>query len=375
MSYVAECEQCGTIERGDLETVGDAADDHETFHEVRISRVVTDGGRPHRDTEYYVLDEDRTAVIEGPFQSKRRASAEAEACGPNHIVATDTALELIELTSDRTLRWENEDIDLITDGGYLPERGSETDSGIPVLGSAECDWTCGGCGRPHTGWPDFVAEEYSVPYCSRAYYAQRENYLRDELHYCDICSTEFETMAELATHACEASPPLRADGGDTSSIRLGSVVIDKAENKPLRVAKLSHETAGQHDYIDVDDSENQQWGVTATDRVYECVYLTTYGPDESTRPPKRTYAFPEGRLYRYHCEAGLSEQSHRIHTQILIEFLADMLAEAEIQEAEPADQEVIARALDEHADAPVDDLLKEAKELADASRIGGGASR
>jgi hypothetical protein len=52
-----------------------------------------------------------------------------------------------------------------------------------------------------------------------------------------------------------------------------------------------------------------------------------------------------------------------------------MLAEAEIQEAEPADQEVIARALDEHVDAPVDDLLKEAKELADASRIGGGASR
>jgi hypothetical protein len=152
-------------------------------------------------------------------------------------------------------------------------------------------------------------------------------------------------------------------------------VIDKAENKPLRVAKLSHETAGQHDYIDVDDSENQQWGVTATDRVYECVYLTTYGPDESTRPPKRTYAFPEGRLYRYHCEAGLSEQSHRIHTQILIDFLADMLAEAEIQEAEPANQKVIVRALDEHADAPVDDLLKEVKELADTSRIGGGASR
>jgi hypothetical protein len=117
MSYVAECEQCGTLERGDLETVGDAADDHETFHEVRISKVVTDGGRPHTDTEYYVLDEDRTAVIEGPFQSKRRASAEAEACGPNHIVATETALELIELTSDRTLRWENEDIDLLTDGG------------------------------------------------------------------------------------------------------------------------------------------------------------------------------------------------------------------------------------------------------------------
>ena len=372
MSYVAECEQCGTLERGDLETVGDAADDHETFNEVRISRVVTDGGRPHTDTEYYVFDEDRTAVIKGPFQSKRRASTEAEASGPNHIVATETALELIELTSDRTLRWENEDIDLLTDGGYVPERGSETDSGIPVLESAECDWTCGGCGRPHTGWPEFVVEEYSVPYCSRACYAQREHYLRDELHYCDICSTEFQTMAGLATHACNVSPPLRADGGDSSSIRLGSVVIDKAENKPLRVAKLSHETAGQHDYIDVDDSENQQWGVTATDRVYECVYLTTYGPDESTRPPKRTYAFPEGRLYRYQCEAGLSEQSHRIHTKILIEFLAEVLAKAEGGGDVPADETAITRALDEYTAEPADDLLEEAKELADASRIGRG---
>ena len=375
MNYIAECEQCGTIERGDLETVGDAADDHETFHDVRISRVVTDGGRPRAETDYYVLDEDRTAVIEGPFQSKRRASAEAEACGPNHIVATETALELIELTSDQTLRWENEDIDLLTDGGYVPENGQETDFETPVLGSSECDWTCGGCGRLHTGWPEFVVEEYSVPYCSRACYAQRDLYPRNELHYCDICSTELETVAELATHKCEASSPLRADGGGISSIRLGSVVIDKAENKPLRVAKVSHETAGQHDYIDVDDPENQQWGVTASDRVYECVYLTTYGPDESTRPPKRTYAFPEGRLYRYHCEAGLSDHSHRIHTQILMEFLADVFAQAEINGDELADEEAIARALENHVDDPVTDLLEEAKELADASRIGGGASR
>jgi len=77
--------------------------------------------------------------------------------------------------------------------------------------------------------------------------------------------------------------------------------------------------------VDVTDPENQQWGVTLSDRVYECVYLTTYGSDESTRPPKRTYAFPERRLYRYHCEAAISDQSHRIHTQILIEFLAAIL--------------------------------------------------
>ena len=44
MSFVAECEQCGVIERGEFEAVGDAAEDHEQFHDVKIPRVVTDGG-------------------------------------------------------------------------------------------------------------------------------------------------------------------------------------------------------------------------------------------------------------------------------------------------------------------------------------------
>jgi len=44
VSFVAECEQCGVIERGEFEAVGDAAEDHEQFHDVKISRVVTDGG-------------------------------------------------------------------------------------------------------------------------------------------------------------------------------------------------------------------------------------------------------------------------------------------------------------------------------------------
>jgi len=43
MTYVAECETCGVIKRGDLEEVGDAIEDHEQFHDVRIQRVATDG--------------------------------------------------------------------------------------------------------------------------------------------------------------------------------------------------------------------------------------------------------------------------------------------------------------------------------------------
>ena len=45
MSFVAECKQCGVIERGEFEGVGDAAEDHEQFHDVMIDgSVVTDGG-------------------------------------------------------------------------------------------------------------------------------------------------------------------------------------------------------------------------------------------------------------------------------------------------------------------------------------------
>lgn len=44
MSFVAECEQCGILERGDFEDVGDAAEDHEQFHDVKVNRVATDGG-------------------------------------------------------------------------------------------------------------------------------------------------------------------------------------------------------------------------------------------------------------------------------------------------------------------------------------------
>ena len=42
MSFVAECEQCGVIERGEFEGVGDAAEDHEQFHDVKISHVPAD---------------------------------------------------------------------------------------------------------------------------------------------------------------------------------------------------------------------------------------------------------------------------------------------------------------------------------------------
>jgi len=53
MSFVAKCEQCGVLERGDRETVGDAVDDHDRFHDTRVQRVATDGGTEANGIEQY----------------------------------------------------------------------------------------------------------------------------------------------------------------------------------------------------------------------------------------------------------------------------------------------------------------------------------
>jgi len=93
------------------------------------TEIMTDGGCDQDDTEFYVIDEDRSAVVGGPFQSKERASDEASEQGPSHIVATEGVLEMIELTSSTTIRWENDDVDVVTDGGIerqhivIPEDG------------------------------------------------------------------------------------------------------------------------------------------------------------------------------------------------------------------------------------------------------------
>lgn len=159
------------------------------------------------------------------------------------------------------------------------------------------------------------------------------------------------------------------------AIQLGSIVIEKAENKPLRVLDVAHETAGEHDYIDVDDPENRQWGVEPDDPVYECGYLTTSGADDSTRPPTRTYAFPEGRLYRYRCEAALPEDARRIHTQIIEAALAEVLVAAD--DEGPAVRENVEAAISRSGidtEVSPEVLLQEAAEIAKASQIGGGDS-
>jgi len=161
-------------------------------------------------------------------------------------------------------------------------------------------------------------------------------------------------------------------------LRLGSVVVDKATGQALRVVDTSHQTAGEHQYIDVPDL--RQWGVSEDSTVYECVYLPTGTEDDNAYPPRQTYAFAEEQLFRFHCEHALPEGARRIHTQIVVEFLAALLENAKRADkklGEGSDfswTDTIADAvvaLDFETEIPPEILLEEAAELADAS-IGTG---
>lgn len=157
-------------------------------------------------------------------------------------------------------------------------------------------------------------------------------------------------------------------------IRLGSVVLDRSRNQPLRVVGRDHRRAGEHPDIDVDDAMAQQWGVTEDDVVYDCVFLPT--GEDAVSSPKRPYAYPEGRLTRYPVEAALDDDARRVHTQILTEFLAAVLERAKADKR--ADRRVgavfeMVNEADFEAEVPPEVLLEEAEELADvATTVNGG---
>lgn len=156
-------------------------------------------------------------------------------------------------------------------------------------------------------------------------------------------------------------------------IRVGSVVLDRARNKPLRVVGKDHRIARDHPNVQVDDAMARQWGVTPEDTVFDCVFLPT--GDDAVTAPRKVYAYPEARLTRYPVEAALPDDARRIHTQILIEAFAAVLSKAD--EEGPSVRENVERAIafsDIQAEIPGEILLEEAVELSSANdiRLDGG---
>lgn len=136
-------------------------------------------GGQDEETEWFVVDEDRAAVVDGPYSDKDEALGEAGDREPGHILMTGSALEMMALTSTATIRWETDDDgpDIVTDGmGPVGPSGGAAnptpDAGVGL--GDDTDTTVG------------------------------------KSHHCDICDTAFEEVEALFDHVCAE----HEDGGD-----------------------------------------------------------------------------------------------------------------------------------------------------------------
>jgi hypothetical protein len=156
-------------------------------------------------------------------------------------------------------------------------------------------------------------------------------------------------------------------------IDIGDVVLDRARNKPLQVVAIATETAAEHDHVDVADAMAQEWGVQDDDRVLECVFLPA--GEDTVSSPRKTYAYPEGRLTRYPTEAALDSirpVRHPVDQQRLRQ-VATMAQRALALDDDPGDgPESYEAALRTLVGEAAKDLLDPAFERAEAGRFGGG---
>jgi hypothetical protein len=84
---------------------------------------------------YYIVDEHERAIVAGPFTSRVAAHKDDAAKVPDTIIMSERAVDLAR--SDRPLRDERGDVDVVTDGGTVP--GGEADRvmvDIETLGRA-----------------------------------------------------------------------------------------------------------------------------------------------------------------------------------------------------------------------------------------------
>lgn len=94
-----------------------AIDEAERASEWLDHTPMTDGGQ-----QFYIVDEQRRAIVAGPFPTRIAAQAADEADDPHTIIVSERALDFAK--SERPIRDETGDIDVVTDGG-LPEVNGE----------------------------------------------------------------------------------------------------------------------------------------------------------------------------------------------------------------------------------------------------------
>lgn len=125
-----------------------------------------------------------------------------------------------------------------------------------------------------------------------------------------------------------------------AEIRIGDVVIDLAQGRPMQVVDAydwdAAEWSDRNDYDLTENYGNARLGAEPSDAVFECVYCSSLKSE-----PSNSYAFPESRLARVETEAGYDR--FRVQERIRVQAFADLLAEAADHEIYEDLQDVIAQ--------------------------------
>ncbi|MDJ1433550.1 hypothetical protein [Halostagnicola sp. A-GB9-2] len=215
---------------------------------VAINYVVNEYELKHRCDDVHGRVQDRheqVVLTDGGQRSSGTYRAECPGCGDDTTFSESGTFGLLSCDSctyapRASVRWEirsqDTDTEPITDGGHNPDdlvvlecepcdyqtvvaRGAMSITSCPdCKGDLEIDnsrvaHNCSGTTANHV----IVEANERCPFCQtiqRAVVADggRDAFLSGDAHWCDVCSTPFDTLGELIRHDCQ-DQQLVADGG------------------------------------------------------------------------------------------------------------------------------------------------------------------
>lgn len=149
-------------------------------------------------------------------------------------------------------------------------------------------------------------------------------------------------------------------------IGVGDVCLDLAQGRPVHVIEASGQTVAEwsdaNDYDLTDNYANSRLGVRQGERVLEVVYCSN-----AKSEPSKTYAMPASRLLRVETEAG--DGGRPVYHRAIRETLEGVF----LALADAGMDHRIDGLADNLRPAFGDDLVDEARELADVEQTVGAA--
>jgi len=210
--------------------------------------LVTDGGED--DEVWYVIDESRGAVVDGPHHERHTAETKAAGHTGPALVATESVIDMMR-AQGVTIRWEVDDVDVLTDGGQPVDRSKDGAAGA-------------------------IDNEFD----------DAERPAREQL---------------IDTESASAGHPHHL-------LEAGDVAIDMVTRQPLllveRVADDLAEYYEEHDFDLLNYKQHTFLPVDIDDAVFECVFI---GGIDDLHSFSDTYDFPSGRLARVPVEVATGD--------------------------------------------------------------------